>query len=203
MDEASGRFWPLRRKKVYSPHPTEEAFMSRPLTPDLAEFWLQDLLLGTLKNEHRTTRKILEAVPADKADYRPDPVSKSAVELVRHIAIAEIRFLETTINAEFSATSSLPESVKIPAEVAAWYSENFVRNFDKLAQLKGDHLIKITDFRGVFKLPAVAFLQVGMNHSIHHRGQLSSYLRCMGARVPSIYGESFDDAQARKAAAQA
>jgi uncharacterized damage-inducible protein DinB len=177
--------------------------MSRPLTPDLAEFWLQDLLLGTLKNEHRTTKKILEAVPADKADYRPDPVSKSAMELVRHIAASEIRFLETTINAEFSATSSLPESVKTPAEVAAWYSENFARNFDRLAQLKGDHLMKITDFRGLFKLPAVAFLQVGMNHSIHHRGQLSSYLRCMGAKVPSIYGESFDDAQARKAAAQA
>jgi uncharacterized damage-inducible protein DinB len=174
--------------------------MSRPLTPDLAEFWLQDLLLGTLKNEHRTTKKILEAVPSDKAGYRPDPVSKSAMELVRHIAAAEIRFLETTINAEFSAASSLPESVKTPAEVAAWYSENFARNFDKLAHLKGDHLMKITDFRGLFKLPAVAFLQVGMNHSIHHRGQLSSYLRCMGAKVPSIYGESFDDAQARKAA---
>ena len=174
--------------------------MSRPLTPELAEFWLQDLLLGTLKNEHRTTKKILEAVPPDKADYRPDAVSKNAMELVRHIAVADVRFLETTINAEFSATSNLPESAKTPADVAAWYSESFARNFDKLTQLKGDHLMKITDFRGMFKLPAVAFLQVGMNHTIHHRGQLSSYLRCMGAKVPSIYGESFDDAQARKAA---
>ncbi len=174
--------------------------MPRPLTPELAEFWLQDLLLGTLKNESRTTKKILEAVPAGKADYRPDPCSRTAIDLVRHIAAAEMRFLETTINAEFPATSALPDSVKTPAEVAAWYSENFARNFEKLTQLKGDHLVKITDFRGIFKLPAVAFVQVGMNHSIHHRGQLSSYLRCMGAKVPSIYGESFDDAQARKAA---
>jgi uncharacterized damage-inducible protein DinB len=174
--------------------------MSRPLTPELAEFWLQDILLGTLKNESRTTKKILEAVPAAKADYRPDPISKTAIELVRHIAAAEMRFLETTINAEFSTAGGLPENVKTSAEVAAWYSENFARNFDRLAQLKGDHLVKITDFRGVFKLPAVAFLQVGMSHTIHHRGQLSSYLRCMGAKVPSIYGESFDDAQARKAA---
>src|SRR6267154_846249 len=98
----------------------------------------------------------------------------------------------------FSRPQSTPNSP--PPELAAWYSESFARNFDKLAQLKGDHLLKITDFRGVFKLPAVAFLQVGMNHTIHHRGQLSSYLRCMGAKVPSIYGESFDDAQARKAA---
>ncbi len=174
--------------------------MSRPLTPDLAEFWLQDLLLGTLKNESRTTKRILEAVPADKADYRPDPFARTAMELVRHIAAAEMRFLETTINAEFPTAAGLPETVKTPAEVAAWYSENLARNLEKLAQLKGDHLVKITDFRGIFKLPAVAFVQVGMNHSIHHRGQLSSYLRCMGANVPSIYGESFDDAQARKAA---
>src|SRR5437879_1700858 len=174
--------------------------MARPLTPELAEFWLQDLLLGTLKNEHRTTKKVLEAVPAGKADYRPDPVSKTAIELVRHVAAAEMRFIETTINAEFSTAGGLPDAVKTPAEVAAWYSESFARNFDKLTQLKGDHLVKITDFRGIFKLPAVAFLQLGMSHSIHHRGQLSSYLRCMGAKVPSIYGESFDDAQARKAA---
>jgi len=174
--------------------------MARPLTPELAEFWLQDILLGTLKNESRTTRKVLEAVPADKADYRPDSVSKTAMELVRHIAAAEMRFLETTIKAEFSAAGGLPDSVKTPAEVAAWYSENFARNFDKLTQLKGDHLVKVTDFRGMFKLPAVAYLQVGMSHSIHHRGQLTSYLRSMGAKVPSIYGESYDDAQARKAA---
>ncbi len=122
------------------------------------------------------------------------------MELARHIAAAEIRFLETTINAEFPTAAGLPESVKTPAEVASWYSENFGRHFEKLTQLKGEHLMKITDFRGIFKLPAVAFLQVSMNHSIHHRGQLSSYLRCMGAKVPSIYGESYDDAQARKAA---
>jgi uncharacterized damage-inducible protein DinB len=181
-------------------HPLQEATMSRTLTPELAEFWLQDLLLGTMKNESRTTKKILEAVPADKADYRPDPISKSAMELVRHIAVAEMRFLETTINAEFSTAGGLPDSIKTPAEVADWYSDNYERNFAKLTQIKGDHLIKITDFRGVFKLPAVAFLQVGMNHTIHHRGQLSAYLRSMGAKVPSIYGESFDDAQARKAA---
>lgn len=174
--------------------------MPRALTPELAEFWLQDILLGTMKNESRTTKKILEAVPADKADYRPDPISKSAMELVRHIAAADVRFLETTINAEFSTAGGLPENLKTPNEIAAWYSENYERNFEKLAHLKGEHLMKITDFRGMFKLPAVAFLQVGMNHTIHHRGQLSAYLRSMGAKVPSIYGESFDDAQARKAA---
>jgi uncharacterized damage-inducible protein DinB len=52
----------------------------------------------------------------------------------------------------------------------------------------------------MFQRPAVTFVILGMHHTIHHRGQLSSYLRSMGAKVPSIYGESYDDAQARKAA---
>ena len=174
--------------------------MPRPLTPELAEFWLQDILLGRIKHESVPTRKVLEAVPAEKADYRPDPCSRTAIELVRHIAAADIRFLESTINAEFSTAALLPDSVKSPAEIATWHSENFADRFEKLTQLKGEHLVKMTDFRGLMKLPAVAFLQLGMSHTIHHRGQLSSYLRCMGAKVPSIYGESFDDAQARKAA---
>src|ERR1700682_4065419 len=165
--------------------------MGRPLTPELAEFWLQDILLGTLKNESRTTKKVLEAVPPDRADYRPDAVSKTAMELVRHIAAAEMRFLETTINAEFSTAGGLPENVKTPAEVAAWYSENFARTFDKLTQLKGDHLIKVTDFRGMFKLPAVAYLQVGMSHTIHHRGPPSRCLGCLGRKVPSLHGACF------------
>jgi uncharacterized damage-inducible protein DinB len=177
--------------------------MARPLTPELAEFWLQDVLLGAMKNESRTTQKVFAAVPADRADYRPDAVSKTAMELIRHIAAADIRFIETTLEAQFSPAALLPDALKTPSEINSWYSENFASRFERLAQLKGDHLIKVTDFRGMFKWPAVAFLQLGMSHTIHHRGQLSSYLRSMGAKVPSIYGESYDDAETRKAIAQA
>ncbi len=56
------------------------------------------------------------------------------------------------------------------------------------------------DFRGLFQSPAVTFLQISQNHTIHHRGQLSTYLRPMGAKVPVIYGESYDSAQERAAA---
>jgi uncharacterized damage-inducible protein DinB len=58
-------------------------------------------------------------------------------------------------------------------------------------------LTRIIDFRGLFQLPAVTYVQVGLNHSIHHRGQLSMYLRPMGGTVPSIYGESYDAREAR------
>ncbi len=175
--------------------------MPQAMTADQATFVLQDLYLGTLKTESRTTKKILEAVPADKAEYRPDPVSKSAIELVRHIAAADNRFVESVINGVFDTNPAMiPENVKTPAEVAAWYEERYARNFEALTKLTGGQLVKILDFRGMVQRPAVTFLMMGLHHTVHHRGQLSSYLRCMGAKVPSIYGESYDDAQARKAA---
>jgi uncharacterized damage-inducible protein DinB len=175
--------------------------MAEGMTAEQATFLLQNVYLGTLKNESKVTKKILEAVPADKCEHRPDAISKSAIELVRHIAAADNRFLETVINGVFEAnTTMIPENVKTPAEIAAWYEERFARNFEALTKLKGEQLTKIIDFRGMFQRPAVTFVMMGLHHTIHHRGQLSSYLRCMGAKVPSIYGESYDDAQARKAA---
>ena len=70
---------------------------------------------------------------------------------------------------------------------------------EALTKLTSEQLMKMVDFRGMFQRPAVMFLMIGAHHTIHHRGQLSSYLRCMGAKVPSIYGESYDAEQARKA----
>ena len=175
--------------------------MAETMKADQAVFLLQNVYLGPLKIESRTTKKILEAVPADKSDYRPDPISKSAIELARHIAASDNRFVETVINGVFDANPAMiPDSVKTPAEIAAWYEQRFAKNYDTLTKLSGEQLVKIIDFRGMMQRPAVTFVMMGLHHTIHHRGQLSSYLRCMGAKVPSIYGESYDDAQARKAA---
>ncbi len=174
--------------------------MPETMTPDQAVF-LRNLYLGTLKNESRTTKSILESVPVDKADYRPDPISKTANELVRHIAAADNRFVETVINGTFDTNPSMiPEDAKTPSEIASWYEQRYAKNFEALAKESGEQLARIVDFRGMFQRPAVTFLMFGLNHTIHHRGQLSSYLRCMGAKVPAIYGESYDSAQAKKAA---
>jgi uncharacterized damage-inducible protein DinB len=175
--------------------------MPQAMTTEQATFLLHDLYLGTLKTESRTTKTILEAVPADKSEFRPDPISKSAIELVRHIAAADNRFLETVINGVFDTNQSMiPENAKTPAEIASWYEQRYAKNFEALANTSPEKLVKIVDFRGIFQRPAVTFLIFGLNHTIHHRGQLSSYLRCMGAKVPAIYGESYDSAQAKKAA---
>jgi uncharacterized damage-inducible protein DinB len=51
-----------------------------------------------------------------------------------------------------------------------------------------------------FQMPAALYLEFTVKHSVHHRGQLSTYLRPMGSKVPAIYGESYDSAEAKKAA---
>ena len=171
----------------------------QPLQPEQATFLLQ-IALPALKNEHRVTRKIIEAVPADQGDYRPDAVSKTALELAWHIASAENFFMDAVAAGEFNHTGGTrPDAVRNAADVAAWYGAAFHTNFDRLTRLSSEQLLKIVDFRGTFQYSAVMYLQFAINHSIHHRGQLSVYLRPMGAKVPSIYGESYDDAQTRKA----
>jgi uncharacterized damage-inducible protein DinB len=79
----------------------------------------------------------------------------------------------------------------------------FAKDLEALKKVSGEQLAKMIDFRGMFQLPAVGFLDLGLRHSIHHRGQLSVYLRPAGGKVPAIYGESYDSAEAKKAAGTA
>jgi uncharacterized damage-inducible protein DinB len=173
------------------------------LTAEQAHILVHGVLLGTIKNESRTTKSVISAVPGDRLDYRRDPCAKSANELLRHIAVADNFFLEAVINGVFNPKGvSIPEELKSPAEIAGWYEQSYAKNFQAVTQLPGEKLVKVVDFRGMFQLPAFQFIQFGLVHTIHHRGQLSTYLRPMGGKVPAIYGESYDSAEAKKAAAQ-
>jgi len=136
----------------------------------------------------------------ESSGYRPHAASKSALDLVRHIANADNRFVEAVTTGVFDPSPGIPETVKTPIEVAAWYEARHAENFAALTRSTPDQLTKLVDFRGMMRRPAVMFLMMGLHHTIHHRGQLSSYLRCMGAKVPAIYGESYDSAEAKKAA---
>jgi uncharacterized damage-inducible protein DinB len=173
------------------------------LTPDHARFLLTDVFLPTLEREHPTTRRVIEAIPSSGGDYRPDAVSKTAMELAWHIVAAEKRFLEGIVAGEFNfAPISRPENVRTGADIGRWYGEMIQAVLPRLRQMTGEQLTRTIDFRGIFQAPAVLFLQTSLNHSIHHRGQLSVYLRPAGGKVPAIYGESYDSAEARKAAQQ-
>ena len=162
------------------------------------------MFVQQLKGEHRITKTIIEAIPLDKGDYKPDEVAKSAIDLAWHIAMAEMRFMEAVVDGEFNrAPSPRPETIKNSEDLMAWYIPEFNSHIEKLTALTPDQLLKIVDFRGIFQLPAVMYLGFVLHHSIHHRGQLSMYLRPMGAKVPAIYGESYDSAEAKKASQSA
>jgi uncharacterized damage-inducible protein DinB len=93
-----------------------------------------------------------------------------------------------------------PETIRTPADAAAWYADRFRSAFERLQETSGEQLLQPIDFYGIRHIPALSFVQIGINHTIHHRGQLSTYLRPMGAKVPSIYGESYDAREARERA---
>lgn len=173
----------------------------QPLETDQADFLLNAVYLPALKNEYRLTKTVIESIPLDKGDYRPDQISKSALDLAWHIAATEMRFMGAVLAGEFDLSPNpRPDSIKNSADLTGWYTENFEPHFEKLTKLTSAQLLKIVGFRGIFQLPVVMYLNFVLHHSIHHRGQLSMYLRPMGAKVPAIYGESYDSAEARKAA---
>jgi uncharacterized damage-inducible protein DinB len=159
-------------------------------------------LLSTFEKEIETTRKVLAAVPTDKGDYRPDERSMSALELCWHIAGAETFFVTAITTGAFPAPGKMPETIKTSQDVVAWYDGQVKSNLPKLKALTGEQCAKVLE-SPIGALPIISFLNIMINHSVHHRGQLSAYLRPMGAKVPSIYGHSRDDKEAQQAAGKA
>lgn len=165
---------------------------SQVIRPEQASFLLQ-FLLPQLQSEQAITRKILLAVPPESESYRPDAKSKSAWELARHIVMTEIWFLDAVISKRFEEIVRPEGTVRTCGDLAHWYVENVARRMPQLEGLSGDDLATPVDWLGLRKDPAVAYLNIAIRHSVHHRGQLSAYLRPMGVKVPAIYVESGDE----------
>jgi uncharacterized damage-inducible protein DinB len=155
---------------------------------------MQQVMLDGAVRELETTKKVLAAIPDAKADYRPDPHARTAWELAWHLANTDVQFLNGIADLKFNMESPDEKSKpKTVAELVDWYDKNFKRAADRVRTLTPEQLATPIDFLGAFNLPAVAYLSFLNNHSIHHRGQLATYLRPMGAKCPSIYGGSYDE----------
>ncbi len=165
------------------------------MTPENAKT-IADFLSPQLMQEHTTTRRVLAAVPADQCGYRPSEKCTSAIELSAHIVAWEANFLNGVINGRFEPKQP---DLKTPADVLKFYDE-LPPLIETVARLSAEQLAKVIEL-AVFKFPAVVYLQVHLKHNAHHRGQLSAYLRPMGALVPAIYGPSGDE-QVRAAASK-
>ncbi|SRR5579871_6741814 len=163
------------------------------MTPDQATFLLNEILVPQAQSEHETTCRIVAAVPADKGDYKPSDKCMSAWALSQHLIGSHIFFMEGIVNGQFAPPAPFPDSIKTPADLLAWDQENFSKALDKVKAMSPEALAAPVSFFGVFLQPAVTYLSFMNSHAIHHRGQLSAYLRPMGAKVPRIYGGSADE----------
>jgi uncharacterized damage-inducible protein DinB len=150
-----------------------------------------DFLVADMKNEIPTTVRVIEAVPGDRLDYQPDAKSSTGIGLVRHLIGIDAWFLDSIAEGAFTKGPD-PCEVSTPSEGAAAYKRAVSAALDRVQAMSDDKLAEEIDFFGYMKVPAVNLLSMMIKHSVHHRGQLSSYLRAMGGKVPDIYGQSGD-----------
>jgi uncharacterized damage-inducible protein DinB len=144
-----------------------------------------------LQNEWMTTYKVLKAVPEAKRDYKPETNSRSAWELATHLAGADVWFLDGILAGQFSNPSAGAPAPNVEG-LADWYKNSFPARLEQVLALDGAKLTQNIDFFGM-KMPAVQYMVFTLAHMVHHRGQLSTYLRAMGSSVPQIYGPSADE----------
>src|SRR5579863_7274083 len=191
VQAAKGRYQrPFRPFRLQKHNTLKENKMSQ-ITPEFV-LGLRTLMLDGFKREAEVTKKVIAAVPDAKSDYRPDPNARTAKELAWHLANTDIQFLDGIADLQF--TMANPEhKPQTSAEVAAWYDDNVKRAVAKVEGMSAEQLLTPVGFFGVFNLPSVMYLGFLNNHSIHHRGELATYLRPMGSKVPAIYGGSYDE----------
>jgi uncharacterized damage-inducible protein DinB len=157
-------------------------------------------LLAELKQEAIATRKMLELVPFDKSDWKPHSKSMTLGRLASHVA--ELPFwIELTIKKDeldfkkFDYKPFVPES---NADLLAFFDKNLILASDALEKCSDEDMMKDWSLRSgdeiYFTLPKAAVMRsMNMNHMIHHRGQLSVFMRLLDIPLPGVYGPTADN----------
>src|SRR5579862_3122344 len=158
---------------------------------------MRDQLVEEFQRESATTQKVLKAIPAGKLDFKPHPKSMAFGDLAWHIVGTDSFFVTGIANGVFEMGKT---SADVPKErpnsvdgIVSIHEKLTAKRVSDLKNLSGETLGKDVDFAGMAKLPAIAYMRWCISHDIHHRGQMSVYLRLVDAKVPSIYGPSADE----------
>src|SRR5215217_6955820 len=143
-------------------------------------FWTQ---------ESATTQKVLSRIP-EGSDYRPDPKSRTAREIAWQIYCEETMIIEALETGKATwAPPAMPATMK---EVCHAYREQSTGMAERWKALPADRWDGNLEFFGQ-KRPASPMAWSFLFDIVHHRGQITTYLRPMGSTVPQIYGPSFDE----------
>ena len=159
-------------------------------------------LVAEMEHEAAVTRTVLERIPADKFDWKPHEKSMAFGRLASHVAEMFGWTPSTMEHAEldFSKMDYKPFEPKTTEELVEFLDKNVAEAITTLKNASDDRFMESWTMRNgetvYFTMPKVAVMRsFVMNHIVHHRGQLSVYLRLNDIAVPSIYGPSADEGQ--------
>lgn len=161
---------------------------------------LIDSLRTEFDHETQTTRKHLERLPEDKLDWRPHEKSFTVAGLAAHITEL-VGWTEAILNQEglnFDPATYQPYRATSVADLLKTFDDNVAKSKEALAGATDAILEQSWAFRVMdrlqFEKPKGAVLRdFALSHMIHHRGQLSVYLRLLNLPVPGSYGPSADE----------
>ena len=161
---------------------------------------IKQAMMNEIKQEAAQTKKLLERVPFDKFDWSPHEKSMKLGRLAVHIA--EIprwssRILTAT-DFDFTKAGYKQAEVASTEELVQLSEKNIQTALDDFNAAQDEDLVAPWTFRRgkhvIFTLPrASAIRTLAMNHLLHHRGQLSVYLRLLHIPIPGMYGPSADE----------
>lgn len=157
-------------------------------------------LIGELQHEAATTRTVLERIPADKFEYKPHDRSMAMGRLAAHIAEMTGWVTETVTKPEldFATMNYKPFVPETTEELVAFLDKVVGEAVEALKNTSDETMLESWTLRNgeqvYFTMPRIQVLR-GMvfNHIVHHRGQLSVYMRLNDIPVPGIYGPSADE----------
>lgn len=156
--------------------------------------------LAELEQEAKVAREVLSRVPADKFDWKPHDKSMSFGKLASHVA-EMVSWTGPTLDhpeLDFAKMDYKPFEPKTTQELLEFFDKNLAEAVQVLNNMTDDRFMESWSLRNgekiYFTMPKiVAMRSFVMNHIVHHRGQLSVYLRLNDIAVPSMYGPSADE----------
>lgn len=154
-------------------------------------------MLRELDKEVPATRKCLERIPENLYLYKPHPTSMELGYLTTLVAQIPLWIATMIDNGEIDLTTFTRLSPKTLEEMVAYFDDNINKARLSLQKIKDDDLSRTFTLKAQGKILISQKLEESIseaiNHWIHHRGQLTVYMRMNGIPIPSIYGPSADD----------
>lgn len=149
----------------------------------------KELLTNFWTDEARTTAKVLSRIP-EGSDYRPDPKSRTAQQIAWQIVLEEKHIIEALERGKMDwVPTEMPATMKA---IVATYEQQSADIIERWKKLPDERWNGQLDFLGKPR-PASPMAWSFFHDVIHHRGQITTYLRPMGSTVPQIYGPSHDE----------